>query len=218
MTPTADTQECDLSPLMGHQTTGKGKKKMKKTLGIIFAVMLVAAPGLAQKVHIDYARDFDFDSVQTFQYVDTEDTAIKDNAIMADRVVSMITKELREGGLREVQESPDLYVTYHFSSQEQKSYSTTSMGYGGYWDGWGGWGGYDPFGGPMMGTSTTREYSYEEGTLVIDAYDSTEKKLVWRGSGTVTVKSKPDKQIKQVENILKKLGSRWDKILAGKGK
>ena len=70
----------------------------------------------------------------------------------------------------------------------------------------------------MMGTSTTREYSYEEGTLVIDAYDSTEKKLVWRGSGTVTVKSKPDKQIKQVENILKKLGSRWDKILAGKGK
>ena len=61
-------------------------------------------------------------------------------------------------------------------------------------------------------------YSYEEGTLVIDAYDSKEKKMVWRGSGTVTVKGKPDKQIKQVDNILKKLGKKWDKILAGKGK
>jgi hypothetical protein len=191
---------------------------MKRIFGTIVAAMLVAAPALAQKVTIDYARDFDFDGVETFQYVETEDTAIRDNTIMADRVVSVIKKELREGGLREVQENPDLYVTYHFSSQEQKSYSTTSMGYGGYWDGWGGWGGYDPFGGPMMGSSTTREYSYEEGTLVIDAYDSKEKKLIWRGSGTVTVKSKPDKQIKQVENILKKLGSRWDKILAGQGK
>mgnify|MGYP000234665685 CR=1 FL=1 len=39
-----------------------------------------------------------------------------------------------------------------------------------------------------------------------------------RGSGTVTVKSKPEKQIKQVDNILKKLGNKWDKILKGMGK
>jgi hypothetical protein len=192
---------------------------MKKTLGFVFVVILIAAPGMAQKVAIDYSRGFDWDAVETFQYVDTKDSNIQGNQMMADRVASMIRKEMREGGLREVQENPDLYITYHFTSEERKSYNTTTMGYGGYggyWDGWGGWG--DPFGGPMMGTSTTREYSYEEGTLIIDAYDSKEKKMVWRGSGTVTVKSKPDKQIKQVDNILKKLGKKWDKILAGKGK
>jgi len=188
------------------------------TLMALVAVV-VALPVSAQKVSIDYARGFDWNGVETFQYVDTKDSNIQDNQIMADRVSSMIRKEMREGGLREVEENPDLYITYHFTSQEKKSYNTTTMGYGGYggyWDGWGGWG--DPFGGPMMGTSTTREYSYEEGTLVIDAYDSTEKKMVWRGSGTVTVKSKPEKQVQQVENILKKLGKKWDKILAGKGK
>jgi len=42
--------------------------------------------------------------------------------------------------------------------------------------------------------------------------------MVWRGTGTVTVKSKPDKQIKQVDKILRKLGKKWDKIHAGKGK
>jgi hypothetical protein len=34
----------------------------------------------------------------------------------------------------------------------------------------------------------------------------------------VTVKAKPEKQIKQVENILTKIGKRWEKILAGQGK
>ena len=68
-----------------------------------------------------------------------------------------------------------------------------------------------------MATSTTHVNTFTEGTLVIDAYDPEEEKLVWRGSGTVTLKSKPEKQIKQVENVLKKLGGRWDKILAGKG-
>jgi len=194
---------------------------MKKILGCAVLVMLIAAPSLAQKVTIDYSRGFDWNGVETFQYVETPESNIKDNQIMADRVSSMIRQEMREGGLQEVEENPDLYITYHFTSEERKQLSTTSMGmggYGGYWDDWGGYGGYDAFGGPMMGSSTTREYSYEEGTLVIDAYDSKEKKMVWRGSGTVTVKDKPEKQVKQVENILKKLGKKWDKILAGKGK
>jgi hypothetical protein len=197
------------------------RTKMKRAVFVVIAVMLAAVPGLAQEVTVDYAHGFDFNSVTTFQYVDTEESNIKDNQMMADRVVSMIKQELREGGLQEVQENPDLYVTYHFTSQERKQLSTTSMGmggYGGYWDDWGGWGGYDAFGGPMMGTSTTTEYTYEEATLVIDAFDSEEKKMVWRGSGTVTVKDKPENQVKQVEKILEKLGKRWDKILAGKGK
>ena len=85
-------------------------------------------------------------------------------------------------------------------------------GYGGYGMGWGGWG----MGG--MGSSTTYATTYTEGTLIIDGYDPEEKKLVWRGTGTVTVKAKPEKQIKQVENILEKIGKKWEKILAGKGK
>jgi hypothetical protein len=69
-----------------------------------------------------------------------------------------------------------------------------------------------------MASSTTYETKYTEGTLIIDGYDPADKKLVWRGTGTVTVKSKPEKQIKQVEKILTKIGAKWDKILAGQGK
>jgi hypothetical protein len=184
---------------------------MKKALGIVFVVALIATPAMAQKVQIDYAHDYDFDSIETFQYVDTTESNVKGNQMMADRVTSMIKKELREGGLTEVQENPDIYITYHFTTEDRTSYTTTNFGYGGYGGGWYGWGG-------GMGSSSTQQHNYTDGTLIIDAYDSTDKKMIWRGTGTVTVKAKPEKQIKQVENILTKIGKRWEKILAGQGK
>jgi hypothetical protein len=192
-------------------------QRMTRAIGFAVAALLFAAPGFAQKISIDYASEFDFDAVATFQYVDSPESTTQVNQLMADRVVRLIREELTKGGLREVEDDPDIYVTYHYIGEEKKRLSTTSTGYGGYggyWGGWDAWGPGDPFGGPMMGTSTTREYSYEEGTLVIDAYDSAEKKLVWRGSGTVVVKDSPQKQVKQVEKILRKMGKRWDRILA----
>lgn len=188
---------------------------MKKLIGIAVVLWLAATPALAQKVTIDYAHEFDFKPVKTFLYVDTPDTDVQ-NPMMADRIVGALKRELVEIGLTEVQEDPDLVVTYQVTTQENQVLTTTGMGWGGagMGGGWGGWGG----GGMAMGTSTTRAHTSTEGTLVLDAYDPVEKKLVWRGMGTVTLKGKPENQIKQIDKVLKKLGSRWEKILAGKGK
>ncbi len=193
---------------------------MKNALGLVFVLALAATPAMAQKVTVDYAHDFDFSGVKTFQYVDTQESNSK-NELMAGRIVEMIKKELREGGLTEVQENPDLFVTYHVTTEELSSFNTTSMGYGGYGGygpGWGGYGryGYGGYGG--MASSTTYETKYTEGTLIIDGYNPADKKLVWRGTGMVTVKDKPEKQIKQVDKILNKIGDKWDKIHAGQGK
>jgi hypothetical protein len=186
---------------------------MRKLLGFVIVFGLAASPALAQTVTIDYAHDFGFGSVKTFQYVDTKESNSGDQ-LMADRIVNMIKKELKEGGLTEVDENPDILVTYHVTTQENQVLHTTSFGYGGYHGGWGGWG----YGGGSMGSSTTTATTYTEGTLIIDAWDPSEKKMIWRGTGTVTIKAKPEKQIKQVEKILTKIGARWEKILAQQGK
>lgn len=190
---------------------------MKKLVGLVLFLGLAATPALAQKVVIDYAHDFDFEPVKTFQYVNTEETNPQDT-LMADRIVGAVKRELGETGLTEVQENPDLFVTYHVTTEENQMLTTTSMGWGGAGmaPGWGRWGG--GMGGMGMGTSTTQVHTSTAGTLIIDAYEPLEEKLVWRGSGTVTLKAKPDKQIKQIDNVLDKLGKRWDKILDGKGK
>lgn len=182
---------------------------MKKVTGLLIVLGMVAVPSFAQKVTIDYAHDFDFKAVKTFQYVDTKESNAK-NQMMADRIKDGIIKQLTEGGLQQVDSDPNLYVTYHLTSKENTVYNTNSFGYGGFGMGWRGWG-------MGMGSSTTTESTYTEGTLLIDAYEPSDKKMVWRGMGTVTVKAKPEKQSKQITNILTKLGEKWQKILAGKG-
>lgn len=183
---------------------------MKKMLGILFVLPFVLIPAYAQKITIDYAHEFDFSKVKTFKYVETKDTNAKDQ-LMNDRIKNAITKELKEGGLQEVDSDADLFVTYHLTAKENTVLNTTSMGYGGWGRGWGGWGG-------SIGTSTTTASTYTEGTLILDAYEPGEKKMVWRGTGTVTLKQKPEKISKQIDNILTKMGQRWDKILRNQGK
>ncbi len=85
-------------------------------------------------------------------------------------------------------------------------------GYGRY--GYGGYGGY--YGG--MGTTTTRATTYTDGTLILDAYEPGDKQLVWRGTGTVTLKEKPEKINKQIDNIFSKMGKKWQKILQNEGR
>lgn len=183
---------------------------MRKSFGLAVVALLIAMPAAAQKISIDYAHDYDFSTIKTFHYVDS-DKATAQNPLMHQRIADAIKKELREGGLEEVSENPDVYVTYQISTKDNTVYNTSGFGYGGYWGGWG------PYGGGMTST-TTYASTFTEGTLIIDAYDAKEKKLVWRGAGTVTIKEKPEKQMKQVDNILSKMGNKWDKILAGKGK
>jgi len=100
---------------------------MRKALGLVFVLALAATPALAQKVTIDYAHDFDFTKIKTFQYVATEKSDVKGNDLMAQRVEEMIKQELREGGGTEVQSNPDILVTYHYTSKENTTYNTTSV-------------------------------------------------------------------------------------------
>jgi hypothetical protein len=182
---------------------------MRRLLGLLVVLGFAAVPAFAQRITIDYAHDYDFETIKTFQYVVTEDSNIKDE-LMDGRARDAIIRELTEGGLKLVESDPDIFVTYHVTTKDRTVYNTSSFGYGGYHGGWYGYGG--------MGSSTTTSMSYTEGTMIIDAYDASEKKMIWRGTGTVTVKEKPEKVTKQIDNILKKMGKRWDKILANEGK
>ena len=192
---------------------------MKKTLGLLVVLALVAIPSTAQKITIDYAHDFDFSQVKTFTYVETKDTDLADS-LTDTRMENAILRELKSGTMKQVDSGGDIYLTYHVVTKDNTVFNTTSFGYGGWGPGWGGYGGYGYGGygyGGGMGNSTTTATTYTEGTLIIDAYDPATKKMIWRGTGTVTVKAKPEKQAKQIDKILTKMGKKWDKILAGQG-
>jgi len=183
---------------------------MRKIVIMLFAIGFFTVPAFAQKITIDYAKAFDFDKVKTFVYTPTPDTNAKD-PLMDDRIKEAVLNKLKAGGLTEVEADPDIYVTYHVTTKDNTVYDTMSMGYGGYGMGWGGWG-------MGMGSSTTVSTTYTDGSLIVDAYDSTEKKLVWRAVGTVTLKDDPAKVTKQIQKVIDKMGQKWAQILKKKGK
>ncbi len=170
-----------------------------RTLQILAALTLAVALGAAcssQKINHDYDHQADFSQFKTYKYA--KGTPVE-NQLMDQRIVSAIETEMGQEGFTKASGNPDVVVTYHAPSKEKKQYVTGNFGYG-YGPGWG-WGGY----GGGMGTSTTREITYEKGTLVVDMYDAKKKQLIWRGTGTDTVSDNPQKVAKLIADIVDKI-------------
>jgi hypothetical protein len=83
------------------------------------------------------------------------------------------------------------------------------MGYGGY--GMGAYGGPGWGWGMGMGTSSTtyQENDYEVGTLVVDGYDATSKKLIWQGTLVKTLNSNAGKNDKSIPKSITKLMKKY---------
>jgi hypothetical protein len=190
----------------------KEHNAMKKSLGVLVVALLLSAPAVAQKVHIDFDRNADFGSYKTFMYKDTSETSMADTSpLMHERAVQLIINQLKEGGLQQVESDPDLYVTYHTEEQEEMRLNTTSFGYG-YGPSWY----WDPYWnrGASMGSSTTTAYSYTRGTLIIDVWDARTNNLIFRGSATAVVPSSPQKGERQIQKSLQKMSHRFRKMRA----
>ena len=59
---------------------------------------------------------------------------------------------------------------------------------------------YDGFGGVGMATTTVE--NTPEGTLVVDIFDSSTKKLIWRGIDTKTLSDKTEKNIENLNKAV----------------
>ena len=115
---------------------------MRGLAAIVAAIVSLVIGGhvAAQDVAIDYAKDMDFQSVKTFQYVPPKETG-SESPLMAKRIVELLEGKLTDRGLRETKENPDLYVTYHLTTEQEPALNTADLEYGGYGPGWGTWGG-----------------------------------------------------------------------------
>jgi hypothetical protein len=189
--------------------------RIKIFLLIAFAMLaLLAGPAFAQKVFIDYDRDYDFDAMDTFAWKSTPDTSLaKSSPLMHSRVVNGIEHHLTMAGLREDDGDPDVYVTYHTSSEKKVSIQTTDFGYGypGSWYRGGYYGHY----GVDVGTSTSTVHAYDVGTLVVDVWDAETNELVWRGmAANITIVDSPDKMAKKLDKALKKIVNKSRKLAA----
>ena len=177
--------------------------KTQSICGTALLLVLTVTPALAQKVAIDYDKNYDFSSIETYEWVEpVQDEA---NPLMVQRLRNALDYHLTMKGVRQVDSDPDVFVTYSTNSKEEFNVSSTNFGYG-YGPGWY-WGG-------GIGSSTSTVTSYEVGTLVIDVWDAETKNLVWRGTATATVSPNPQKMERKINTAVDKLFRKWEKMAA----
>jgi hypothetical protein len=182
----------------------------KPTQGLLIVLILATAPAAAQKTTIEYASGLDLAGIETFWFVSTTESNAPDQ-LVHDRLKHALLRELYEAGLKSSRTDPDIHVTYHLVAPGDPTYRPEDFGYGGFHAGWRSW----RAGGRTSPASTLDP---SKTLLIIDAWDPLDTKLIWHGSGTVSPTQSSDKQLKQIDKIVAKLGKRWAKILDGKRK
>ena len=168
-------------------------------LAILGSALLVGAcSGIS--VSTDYDPSVDFTRFTSYTWLDTEGDNI-DN-ITDSRVRNSVNAALAARGFQENDSNPDMAVGYQGTTAERKSYNTVNSGWGGGYGGYG-WGGY----GMSMGTSTTYENTWQEGSLILGLFDVESKALVWTGTATATLDQgrSPEERQQLIDDAVEKM-------------
>ena len=166
---------------------------MKTTIALALALMcLLAVTVQAQDVNVDWQRGNDFSKYQTYSWGESQHP-LKDD-MWAQRVVGLIEDQLKAKGLTKVDAgaSPSVVVVYNAGVKQNESLQ-----------------GYRTGGFFMGGSGSIQKVVENVGTLVVDMYDPAQKSHAWRGVAEDTLSDKSDKNIKKVENAVKKMFEKY---------
>lgn len=165
-------------------------------LALPAALLLIAfsTSALAQDVKTDYDHNVNFSQFQTYSWakIKTEDP------LWQSRIQDAVDKALQKKGWQRVDSGGQVALTAVGATQNQQEYQTFYDNMGPGWR----WGGFGT-------TATTTTINYRVGTLVLDAYDTQTKQLIWRGTAMDTLSGNPDKNIQKLNKAVEKMFSRF---------
>jgi Domain of unknown function (DUF4136) len=176
---------------------------MKRIL-VLGALACAASIGFAHKARVDFDRGIHFSCYKTYSWVHSADAsspqALFPNQLMRERISGYIDEALAARGLKRVTTGGDLLISYQVKVTEQPLFTTFSDGPGPGW-GWDwGWG---------SGFSTTTVQNIYDGTLVIDMVDANQQQLVFQGTSTHTISSRPEKNAKRLAKAVSEVFEKY---------
>jgi hypothetical protein len=170
---------------------------------LVLAILLcTGSTGLAHKVRVDFDHGIHFSGYKTYRWVDS--TAVPSpeglfpNQLMRERIAGLIEEALAARGFKRVTTGGDLLISYGIQVTEHPEFVTFYDGAGPGW-GWG-WG---------SGFSTTTVQTIYEGTLVLDMVDANQKKLVFQGTSTQAISSRPERNTKKLAKAVNEIFEKY---------
>jgi hypothetical protein len=145
----------------------------------------------ASNVNTDYDHKADFSRFRTYSWLGVR----AGNSLWADRIQGDVDSQLAAKGWTRVASGGDATVAAFGKLSQQDTMQTFYNGYPGW--GWMGWGG--------TGTVTTTVVPENIGNLTVDIFDGQSKHLIWRGTASETLSSKPEKNDKKLEHAVNEM-------------
>lgn len=160
--------------------------------------VVLAGCGSGISTSTDWDQSADFSQFSTFSWFDAQSTGAND--ILSSRIRQAVDSQMAAKGIQKVSSGGDMAISYQVSTADRSSFSTMNTGWGGGW-------GMSPGMSMQMGTSTTTENTWQEGTLVLGMFDSATKRQVWTGSATTDLdqNSSPDDRASQINEAVSKM-------------
>jgi hypothetical protein len=161
---------------------------MKKHLGKSLIWMLACACIVFAAVSVDYSHSVDFGKYKTYSWIKVE----AQDPLWEDRITRAVDTQLTAKGWTKVPVDGDAAVAAYGSTHTKKTLQTWYTDFAGGWM-------WRDFG---DGMATTTEEDTPVGTLMVDIFDTSTKKLIWRGKATDTLSGKPEKDEKKLDKAV----------------
>lgn len=165
---------------------------MKSIPVLLLAFFLVACASSAPLVDIQAqaSPEARFSTYRTYSWL-TQPEGV--SAEGSKYIVDAIDEQLRQRGLRQVEDG-DIAVRVQVSTAQKQTlenvYTTGSGGRG-------------PLAG--LGAMTTRAVAYREGTIVVDLFDTAAKRAVWRGTASGALPSSQGQVKNTIDTVVRDL-------------
>lgn len=180
---------------------------MKKLIILFAALILVFGSCKTMKVVNDFDPKVNFSKFKTYNVLAWDrDNAALINEFDKKRILNAIHAEMQARGYKKVSSSSDISVSV-FIILNQKEQTTA---YANHYSGYGYYGGFGYYGFGLgyntgMGTTTYHTEEYTVGTLIIDMFDNSTKKLMWQGIGKGTIKENRKHRDENIPKVIAKI-------------
>lgn len=158
-----------------------------RSVAVLMALCVgsLAVAHAQQQIDSDYAPNTNFAQYKTYSW---QKISAPDNT-WESSIRSAVDAQLAAKGWTRLDNGGDAALSAIANTGEA---ATLEHFYGGWAPGWR-WRGW------------TEPVSYDEGTLVIDIFDTKTQALIWRGFASQTVSSKDQKNIGKLDKVIAKL-------------
>jgi len=189
-----------------------------RQLALCLGLLFLASPALAGKndIHVDFDKDFDFSTIHSYAWHEDPTFSLeKDNKYIHDRIVDVVDARFYRAGIKKLDSGGDINIAYRVSTSTDLSLDSGFIGYG-YPIGWY----WDPYWNSLWATPNMpgSGRTYTKGTLLVEAWTTETKKLIWRGSATSAMSENYDKMYEKIYKIVGQITDRWHDMRADQDK